>query len=550
MNRKKSILALIVVLSLCLTLFSIPSFAASNKRTTPLVLINEDGTPLADTDNISTEGWKWTAASKTLTLNGFDCEITSDDYYDAIILPEDSTIVLQETNKIKAQELISTNSDLTICGTGSLDLKCVYGIDVYEGNLTIKDCTLNIVSEEDGIYCCCGDLNIDNSNITTLSTDEEGIAVYEGNTTINNSTILAESDDEEGIYCSDGDLNINNSIITAKSAEEEGICSSFGNINIISSSVIAEGPEYVGIAAWLGNITIKDSSVKAKGHYAGIQAYADWDYETEKFIGGFIAIENSDIDATSSPGYFAIISQFSKWDGIVNVMPKTSTILLNGNMVILEGGSICSPFGVFGMPRATVAEAKGASSDKDVGDSVTALKTAAVLDAPSRDFATTAAYTFTPDGKGFTVNPDEEKIDNVSSTVKIRSLHTIEFDTNGGSAVAPLTGLMIGDTINLPANPTKADSTFAGWYLDKGLTQKLPENATYQKGMSTLYAAWTVTVIPAPVAKTNTPAPVAKTNAKIPNTGDTSSIIGMSVLGVASICSAAFISKKKKSEMN
>lgn len=546
MNRKKSIVSLIVVLSLCLTIFSIPGFAASTKRTTQLNLTNEHGNPIADTDESTTEGWQWTEQTRTLTLNGFDCEISSDDYYDAIVLPSNSTIILQGINKVKACEILSTNSDLMICGTGSLDAQCNYGIEVYEGNLTIKDCTLNIVSEEEGIDSCCGDLNIDNSNITALSTDEEGIAVYDGNANISNSTIIAESDDEEGVDCSWGDLNIANSIITAKSTEEEGIRSNWGNLAITNSTVLAEGTEYIGIAAWSGNITIKDSCVKAKGYHSGIQASGDWDYETEKFIGGYIAIENSDIDATSEPGNFAIISEFYKWDGVIEVMPKTSTILLNGNMVVLEGGSICSPFGVFGMPIATFAQAKGASSDKDIDDSDASLKMSATLDAPSKDFAITAAYTFTPDGKEFTVNTDEEKIDNVSSTVKIRTLHTIEFDTNGGSDVAPIIGLMIDEKINLPANPTKQGSTFAGWYLDKELTQKLPENATYKRDMSILYAAWTVTVIPAPVAKTNLPTPIAK----IPNTGDSNSIIGMSFLGITSICSAVFISKKKKSNID
>lgn len=43
--------------------------------------------------------------------------------------------------------------------------------------------------------------------------------------------------------------------------------------------------------------------------------------------------------------------------------------------------------------------------------------------------------------------------------------YTITFDTDGGSAIDPIT-LDFGATVTAPAAPTKEGHTFAGWYLE------------------------------------------------------------------------------------
>ena len=40
--------------------------------------------------------------------------------------------------------------------------------------------------------------------------------------------------------------------------------------------------------------------------------------------------------------------------------------------------------------------------------------------------------------------------------------YTVTFDSNGGSAVASITGITSGETITAPAAPTKADYLFGG----------------------------------------------------------------------------------------
>jgi uncharacterized repeat protein (TIGR02543 family) len=66
---------------------------------------------------------------------------------------------------------------------------------------------------------------------------------------------------------------------------------------------------------------------------------------------------------------------------------------------------------------------------------------------------------------------------------------TLTFDSNGGSAVAPITQAY-GTTVNEPTAPTKEGHTFAGWYSDAGLTTAY--NFPHTMGLSTtIYAKWT-----------------------------------------------------------
>jgi uncharacterized repeat protein (TIGR02543 family) len=73
------------------------------------------------------------------------------------------------------------------------------------------------------------------------------------------------------------------------------------------------------------------------------------------------------------------------------------------------------------------------------------------------------------------------------TTDEIESL-TITFQSNGGSAVAPIS-FSPGATITIPQNPTKAGYNFKGWYVDQSLTNlfsltNIPTNNI------TLYAKW------------------------------------------------------------
>ena len=67
--------------------------------------------------------------------------------------------------------------------------------------------------------------------------------------------------------------------------------------------------------------------------------------------------------------------------------------------------------------------------------------------------------------------------------------YTVSFNSNGGSAV-PSQTVHVGGKATQPANPTKADATFAGWYSDAALTTAYNFNTVVTSSM-TLYAKWT-----------------------------------------------------------
>jgi uncharacterized repeat protein (TIGR02543 family) len=56
---------------------------------------------------------------------------------------------------------------------------------------------------------------------------------------------------------------------------------------------------------------------------------------------------------------------------------------------------------------------------------------------------------------------------NITVYAKWTALYTVTFDSNGGSSVAAIANIPHGSTVtSMPANPTKANSVFEGWYLD------------------------------------------------------------------------------------
>ncbi|QOS81642.1 InlB B-repeat-containing protein [Paenibacillus sp. JNUCC31] len=68
---------------------------------------------------------------------------------------------------------------------------------------------------------------------------------------------------------------------------------------------------------------------------------------------------------------------------------------------------------------------------------------------------------------------------------------TINFNSNGGSEVNEQT-VSYGDKVIVPAVPTRAGYTFAGWYTDSGLSQAFDFGNTTVTADITLYAKWTV----------------------------------------------------------
>ncbi len=70
-----------------------------------------------------------------------------------------------------------------------------------------------------------------------------------------------------------------------------------------------------------------------------------------------------------------------------------------------------------------------------------------------------------------------------------QSEYTLDFDTNGGSAV-PSQRIAGNAIATKPVNPTKAGYTFAGWYKDKALTMPWSFDTDRVAEDLTLYAKW------------------------------------------------------------
>ena len=75
-------------------------------------------------------------------------------------------------------------------------------------------------------------------------------------------------------------------------------------------------------------------------------------------------------------------------------------------------------------------------------------------------------------------------------TAKWVQTYTVAFDTNGGSAVDPVT-VDAGSTVTKPADPTKSGYTFGGWYKDSALQTPWDFANGTVTADTTLYAKWT-----------------------------------------------------------
>ncbi|MFC5470370.1 InlB B-repeat-containing protein [Cohnella suwonensis] len=69
--------------------------------------------------------------------------------------------------------------------------------------------------------------------------------------------------------------------------------------------------------------------------------------------------------------------------------------------------------------------------------------------------------------------------------------YTVTYDSQGGSAVASLTGITSGATVTKPADPTRAGYTFSGWYKDEGYASAWNFMTDTVSTNTMLYAKWT-----------------------------------------------------------
>ena len=82
----------------------------------------------------------------------------------------------------------------------------------------------------------------------------------------------------------------------------------------------------------------------------------------------------------------------------------------------------------------------------------------------------------------------------VGEEIEVQHL-TVQFDTQGGNDITPITGIVPGSTVHLPTNVKKVGYTFDGWYTQPTGGNKVSGTITVTENI-TLYAHWIKEVQP------------------------------------------------------
>ena len=69
--------------------------------------------------------------------------------------------------------------------------------------------------------------------------------------------------------------------------------------------------------------------------------------------------------------------------------------------------------------------------------------------------------------------------------------YTITFDSQGGSAVSSIGGILSGQLVSAPSSPTRTGYSFVGWYKESGVTNAWSFGSETVTSSRTLYAKWT-----------------------------------------------------------
>ncbi|TVY01148.1 InlB B-repeat-containing protein, partial [Cohnella terricola] len=108
------------------------------------------------------------------------------------------------------------------------------------------------------------------------------------------------------------------------------------------------------------------------------------------------------------------------------------------------------------------------------------------------------------DGKTEATRTDLNVSNHLNVTANFGPINTVSFDSNGGSAVQPLS--VVENTFaTAPTEPTLDGFTFAGWYTDTGLKDRFDFATTPITGSITLYAKWTMLPPGAPALQSAIP---------------------------------------------
>lgn len=127
----------------------------------------------------------------------------------------------------------------------------------------------------------------------------------------------------------------------------------------------------------------------------------------------------------------------------------------------------------------TAVTAITAEKDAAITKPADPTKANSLFDGWYKDSALTEKYTF----------PSAMPGENIKIYAKWKQSFTITFNSNGGSAVAAITQ-DAGSALTKPADPTRANQKFLGWFTDSACTVTYTFPSVMPVGDITLYAGW------------------------------------------------------------
>ena len=368
---------------------------------------------------------------------------------------------------------ISSTSGANITLIGAVIQNCDNsnggGISISSGTLTLDSSKIsnNNASVGGGIYANNSKVTITNGSIVNNNTAELAGGIYVNALTFNSIASLSVGDGEisgndakngGGVYLFGGQMSIqDNASISNNTASEDG-----GGIYGVSASVI--GMFSCDLVINMEGGTISDNS--ASGNGGGIYALGASEAVTE------VNIDNGEISSNSAVdgGGIYAIGKKGSLEIIISGTIDSNNASGNGGGIYVEDGmdSTCTY------------------------EILTVTSTATFSDNMASRLATTVSTQdqgIHEDNVSVASNSGDTEYLYNNYDVNYTNYEVI-FDTNGGSEVSPVTGILPQDLalISKPSDPTKVGSTFAGWYMDNGTAWDF-DNDTVSSDV-TLYAKW------------------------------------------------------------
>ena len=206
---------------------------------------------------------------------------------------------------------------------------------------------------------------------------------------------------------------------------------------------------------------------------------------------------------TEEGGTYSVLAVHTKTVPLVKTITSsqsTMNLVPSGDVITgIAEDDLGTPVGHNSATAQTVPDGKVRVIFDGNGGSATApqvITSGAKVTAPSNP--TRTGYTFAGwhqdaegTGSAFNLSTKTFAVDTYCYAKWTINTHTVTYDSNEGSAVAPET-VNYGEAFAEPEPPTLEGNVFGGWYTDDVTFENLYEFATLVTEDITLYAKWTL----------------------------------------------------------